>query len=249
MHILNGETCSPISYADFASFVTHKEFTTENLLFVIWFRSYRERYESFDEDIRNGVPVPSTRLGDRYTPFAYLDKTADEGAGEPIDSSGSSEAVSTRPNPETKLEHGQPAVTPRHAFNPCEWTVDGRGCNCGDPNHHRSEDVAKKPTWLSFRGEKSFAAMPKSIIQHTSLYPTRPPLGTVPIELANQPLRDEARRAFATFLRKGGSRELGVSDELREFARVCLLRSTAPEVVSVQVMVIEFHRGAKLPSS
>jgi hypothetical protein len=45
-------------------------------------------------------------------------------------------------------------------------------------------------------------------------------------------MREEAERAFATFLRKSGSRELGISDELRKFSGLCLQRSTAPEVVS-----------------
>ncbi|WVO20136.1 uncharacterized protein IAS62_001427 [Cryptococcus decagattii] len=44
-----------------------------------------------------------------------------------------------------------------------------------------------------------------------------------------QPLRDQAQRAFATFLKKGGSKELSISDELREYVRTCLEASTAPE--------------------
>jgi len=50
-HILNEETCPPISFSDFAAFVAHQEFTTENLLFVIWYRSYRERYEQMSAEI------------------------------------------------------------------------------------------------------------------------------------------------------------------------------------------------------
>lgn len=65
-------------------------------------------------------------------------------------------------------------------------------------------------------------------------HPTRPPIGTTFDKPEDQPMREEAVRAFATFLRKGGSRELGISDELREFAKTCLKRSTAPEVVSAQ---------------
>ena len=247
-HIINGETCSPISYADFASFVTHKEFTTENLLFVIWFRSYRERYNCFDQGIRNGVPVPSTRLGDRYAPFAYLNRPADVGAGEPVESTGGSDVLATPPDRNTEQKHGGPSTIPRNDFNRCEWAVDGRECNCGDPNHHRSEDVVKKTGWFNYRGKGSIVAKAEPTVQHTSSRPMRPPAGTVPTELADQPLRDEARRAFATFLRKGGSRELGVSDELREFAKACLRRSTAPEIVSVQFFAMKFRsHAAKLP--
>jgi hypothetical protein len=45
-------------------------------------------------------------------------------------------------------------------------------------------------------------------------------------------MRDEALRAFSTFLRKGGSRELGISDELRIYTKTCLRRSSAPDCVS-----------------
>jgi hypothetical protein len=45
-------------------------------------------------------------------------------------------------------------------------------------------------------------------------------------------MRLEAARAFATFLRKGGSRELGIADDLREECALALEGSSAPEVVS-----------------
>jgi hypothetical protein len=138
VNILNNETCSPISYKDFSTFVTEKEHSTENLLFVIWYRSYEARWKQLSQDVRDRIPVPSTRLGDRYAPFG------------------------------------------------------GRGGQVG----------AKE-------GEKS-----------TSL-----PIG-------EHPMREEAARAFSTFLRSGGSRALGVSDDLRQFARTCLARSSAPECVS-----------------
>ena len=71
-HNLSGETCPPVSFPDLAGFVAIREFTTENLLFVIWFLSYRTRYEALDSATRNTVPIPSTRLGDRYNLFEHL---------------------------------------------------------------------------------------------------------------------------------------------------------------------------------
>jgi hypothetical protein len=138
VNILNNETCSPISFKDFSTFISEKEHSTENLLFVIWYRSYDARWKALSQDVKDGIPVPSTRLGDRYAPF-------------------------------------------------------GRG---------------------SASGEKEGAGSSTSL-----------PIG-------EQPMREEAARAFSTFLRSGGSRALGVSDDLRQFARTCLARSCAPECVS-----------------
>jgi hypothetical protein len=136
--ILNNETCSPISFKDFTRFIEGKEHTAENLLFAIWYRSYAARWRDLQEDVKKRVPIPSTRLGDRYDPF-------------------------TR----------------------------GRGSDVG------------------------------TNIDEASMLP-----------IGEQPMREEAARAFATFLRSGGSRALGVSDDLRQFARTCLAKSSAPECVS-----------------
>jgi len=136
--ILNNETCSPISFRDFRRFITEKEHTAENLLFTIWYRSYAARWRDLDEGTKRRVPLPSTRLGDRYDPF-------------------------TR----------------------------GRGSDIG------------------------------TNMDEGSMMP-----------IGEQPMREEAARAFSTFLRSGGSRALGVSDDLRQFARTCLAKSSAPECVS-----------------
>jgi hypothetical protein len=55
--------------------------------------------------------------------------------------------------------------------------------------------------------------------------------GVTMLPIGEQPMREEAARAFSTFLRSGGSRALGVSDDLRQFARTCLAKSSAPECV------------------
>lgn len=130
VNILNSETCPPISFKNFTTFITEKEHTTENLLFVIWYKSYEVRWRALDQVARDKVPVPSTRLGDRYDPFRLM-----------------------------------------------------------APDHEVQE-------------------------------------------VGDQPMREEAVRAFATFLKQDGSRALGVSDELRRFARTSLTRSSAPECVS-----------------
>lgn len=71
-NILNAETCPPISFKDFTTFITEKEHTTENLLFVIWYKSYEVRWQALDQVARDKIPIPSTRLGDRYDPFRLI---------------------------------------------------------------------------------------------------------------------------------------------------------------------------------
>lgn len=217
--ILNGETCPPISFGDFASFVGNKEFSTENLLFVVWFGSYRERYEQMSAEVKAAVPIPSTRLGDRYSPFAYLDKAAQSDVG-----TGPASNLAVPSSTPRRI----PSPTPSHDFKRCGWTEEGKDCSCGDPKHPHSKGM-KRSSRLNPRGKQPAA---KPILHHTSLHPPLPPAGTAFMEAAEQPMRDEARSAFATFLKEGGSRELGISDDLRQFTRLCLQRSTAPEVVS-----------------
>lgn len=134
-NILNGETCSPISFKDFTTFVTEKELTSENLLFVIWYKSYEARWNALGQAEKEGIPIPSTSLGDRYDPFKH--------------------------------------------------------------------------------------AVPSLAV---------PPTGSG-VSANAQAMREEASRAYATFLSPQGSRALGVSDELRMFAQKTLARSTAPQCV------------------
>ena len=42
--ILSGDTCEPISLADFELYLQYKEHSVENLRFVIWYQSYRRRF-------------------------------------------------------------------------------------------------------------------------------------------------------------------------------------------------------------
>ncbi|ORY27449.1 hypothetical protein BCR39DRAFT_445113, partial [Naematelia encephala] len=227
-HILNGETCPPIAFPDFAAFVTHKEFTTENLLFVIWFRSYKARFDELQDGIKASVPVPSTKLGDRHAPFGYLDKAIAQGhAG---GSTGSIPKFEGPPQHLLEQRRGS-AVASAHEFKPCSWTSEGKPGACENPSHNHSP--SSRATRFSFRTkQQNREPLPqlRPILHHGSLHPPLPPLGTQLLESQDQPMRDEAQRAFATFLRKGGSREVGISDDLREFARITLARSTSPEV-------------------
>ncbi|EIW66607.1 hypothetical protein M231_01473 [Tremella mesenterica] len=226
-HILNGETCPPISFSDFAAFVSHKEYSSENLLFVIWFRSYRSRWDSLPLSERESTPIPNTKMGDRHQPFVHIDKALAEGN---VMSASSSSNLSSQPDSPGKgssspdNHHATHSSPNEETFRPCQWAQEGT-CRCDDSTHlHLKKGLfgrTKKP-------EKPDSVKP--IFVHTPHHIKVPPTGTVLREPRNQPMREEAQRAFATFLRPGGSRELGIADELRLFAQECLTRSTAPEV-------------------
>ncbi|KAK8861497.1 hypothetical protein IAR55_002318 [Kwoniella newhampshirensis] len=239
-HILNGETCPPISFPEFAAFVANRDFTTENLLFVVWFRNYRVRFDALKAEIKAQIPVPSTRLGDRYNPFGYLDealaKIKDGNEVEEQEAEGTFAGPFRRSSVAAWLSDSEPVGT-THRFRPCRGLDGPCGCgghtNLGHQHHDRSRlKLFSRSSSSRIKTCSTDSASPSSVrpIIRPSLYPPLPPPGTEIIAPALQPMREEAQRAFATFLRKGGSRELGISDELREFAKVGLVRSTAPEI-------------------
>ena len=200
-------------------------------MFIIWFRSYRARYEALSDSVKLGIPIPSTKLGDRYYPFKHVDEAmsnrvhVDEEVvdseriraerGEvvfdiPFSSPGKKEISPKKPSP--KKEPKRVKVPAQHDFKKCEWCQEhDKSCQC---EKHRPGPRVSEP--ILNRG--SSAAM-------------LPPFGVEFTDPSEQAMRQEAERAFSTFLRKGGSRELGVSDDLRQFTKTCLKRSTAPEVV------------------
>ncbi|WRT65573.1 uncharacterized protein IL334_002518 [Kwoniella shivajii] len=233
-NILNGETCPPISFIDFASFVANKEFTTENLLFILWFRSYRERFDKLEQKVKETIPIPSTRLGDRYDPYGYIDR--------PMPQHDPSE-----PEQDTPVVFSEPFRSRDGGSKPCFCHTENinhktcrqfSSCHCAETKVVTARRASRllsithsligsrRPSTISHPNESNALTS----ILHQATHPPLPPPGTVLAEPAQQPMRDEAHRGFATFLRKGGSKELGISDELREYTRVCLARSTAPEV-------------------
>lgn len=192
--ILSGRTCPPISFNDYMLFVTNYEFTTENLLFVVWFQSYEQRWNELEPTVRDRVPVPSMRMKDRHDPFGHLAKGV-----------GAKDAVG-------RIVGGAESAS-----------------MVASSSKATSTSIAPSERYLLQRGPTE----PDIARQHqqaTLLASPNPEIS--PLPQAEQPMRDEALRAFATFLGKGGSRELGISDDMREFAKVCLARSSAPDCVS-----------------
>ncbi|WWD16592.1 hypothetical protein CI109_101020 [Kwoniella shandongensis] len=227
-HILDGETCPPISFPDLAAFVTNRDFTSENLLFVVWFRNYRARHDALKPEIKARIPIPSTRLGDRYDPFGYLDRgLANQKNGivvEEVEEGNFQGPFRKSSVVDWKQANEQAASTNR-----------SKPCGCGSHSLCGSAGRNRPRLFPSLSRTSTKVSGPGSCNPHTirptlqpSMYPPLPPPGTEFLPPTSQPMREEAQRAFATFLRKGGSRELGISDELREFARTGLKRSTAP---------------------
>lgn len=58
--VLSGETCEPISLADFESYLMHKEHSVENLRFIVWYQSYRRRFFALPASRQKLSPGPNT---------------------------------------------------------------------------------------------------------------------------------------------------------------------------------------------
>lgn len=220
-HILNGETCPPVSFADFATFLTNKDYTSENLVFVLWYRDYKSKWKLLDKAVRIRVPVPSTSLGHRYDPFGYLRHG-------PV-------ALSTGAD-EREEEVSRNRLASANAYSMDATAASDRNDSSAKPlKSYFSRVSSNLPR---SRLEASSLAACSSPLTPVSSYLTHPlhslfsSDGTTFLSVDEQPLRDQAQRAFATFLKKGGSKELSISDELREYVRTCLEASTAPESVS-----------------
>ncbi|WVW80010.1 hypothetical protein I302_101983 [Kwoniella bestiolae CBS 10118] len=237
-NILNGETCPPISFIDFATFIANKEFTTENLLFILWYRSYKARFDKLESKEKESIPIPSTRLGDRFDPYGYLDR--------PVDEPNSNSKPKTE-DQETPVVFSEPFRSRSASSSNKQVQIAGAQHNCPHspatcfcienraPTCRRTSRLLSITHSLLGSRRPSSASHPHEVntlrpILHQKPYPPLPPAGTVFAEPPQQPMREEAQRAFATFLRKGGSRELSISDELREYTKLCLAKSTAPEV-------------------
>jgi len=104
-------------------------------------------------------------------------------------------ADQSRPQQKTSFAQRQ------HGIKPCDWTIDGKACSCGNANHHHPT-VVKRPSRFSLRSKEPAVPEPKPILQHSSLHPTLPPAGTVFIDPSQQPMREEVQRAFAPFSRR-----------------------------------------------
>ncbi|WVO13250.1 hypothetical protein L204_100863 [Cryptococcus depauperatus] len=216
-HILNGDTCSPISFTDFADFVTHKDHSSENILFVLWFRDYKENWSLLEQDIRRGVPIPSTSLQDRHEPFAYLDAEYE---------------ISTCQSKQRSEGLANPVIVRAHRTR---LVIDGNENDSFDTKEtekgrQRSSKLLSVLSNVSTRTSSTLEVVVTTPTTSCTLtYPPLPPPGTTFLPPEEQPMRKNAYRGFETFLQKGGCRELSISDDLREFVELSLAKSTAPE--------------------
>ncbi len=282
---------SSTSFSDFEAFLTHKEFSTENLLFIVWFRSYTERFFALSEEEKSKVaPAPNAK------PFSHSIANDHQ---KPANGTVNLEDVAG------------PKITKQRQFRVCEWTQEGGAvCHCDShcahrrcaarPNHscsasqpstsgvqfqprvHVPDEVVSSPSMVlnsvTPDGRIEFepnllapAASPSidnghffdlvapglnNLVRRSSIAlifgstpdpihpPPRPRLSphkpceqlsyTTLVEPRLQPMREEAQRAFATFLRKGGSRELNVNEDVRDACARALGSGTHPQLVSLK---------------
>jgi hypothetical protein len=118
------------SFSDFEDFLSQKEFTTENLLFIVCFSSYAERFFALSEEERACVVPPSTKLVDRSNPFGYF--IAHDGQD--------------RADGNVNLEEIIPKISNQRHFKVCEWTQEGGNiCLCGNPLHEAGHYPLETP--------------------------------------------------------------------------------------------------------
>ena len=238
-------------FREFQQFVTHKEFTTENLLFTIWFRSYRRRFSELEESERLKVDAPSDRLGDTLSPFGYLNKSAG-GRRKTLlalvrGDSGTSSSMGSG------LGHGgeggsteqreRSGSIPLRSMLKRVGSIAGKGgegrvgpspmphvLTTGSASTTFSPPTS--PRLFGGQGLPRYAPSPPPPT-HLALSVGVPSSAYLPtIDPRDQPMRKEAQRAFDTFLRPGSARELNVTDEMRTRCRIALESSTHPDVVS-----------------
>ncbi|TYJ59217.1 hypothetical protein B9479_000206 [Cryptococcus floricola] len=216
-HILSGDTCPPISFADFAAFVINKDFSTESLLFVLWLQDYQNRWERLKDEQKVCVPLPSLSLAHRAHPFDYLASRA--------------EPASAAKEGRAHLEDAGRRPPAGHCARSIVSTVESHEGN--DSINLCEPASSSKLSAMLPRFARRSSLQPTSP-PHTQVsespHPVLPPAGTVFLPFEEQALFLHAQRGFETFLKKGAPHELFVSDELREFAKACLQHSTAPDL-------------------
>lgn len=57
----------PCSFKDLELFLSHKEYSSENLQFIVWLRSYQRRFLALPEHVRRRAPRPLAK-NDRWNP-------------------------------------------------------------------------------------------------------------------------------------------------------------------------------------
>lgn len=169
---------------------------------MIWYRSYLRRFEQLAETERNKVDIPSNKLEDGSSPFAHLQKGRKTWA-ERVRQQSIARLGGVEPD-NRRSSSSIPLIS--------IFTRNGSGHTTLSPLQGASPEQ-----------REHLALPPTSTLSSAYLPEVRP---------ADQPMRQEAERAFETFLKQGAEKELNVTEEMRRRCRIALEGSTHPEVVS-----------------
>jgi hypothetical protein len=169
------------------------------------------------------VDVPSGKLGEAGGPFGHLRRNMGMGGRRKTLTSTLGGRRSSRGKGEGDDEEQRER---RSSSIPLQSIFRRTGSSS---TQTQIADMQTSPT-------SSQSALPATLTISSTINtdPNSPSSTYLPqIHPADQPMRQEAERAFRTFLVPGAERELNVTDEMRTRCRVALEGSTHPEVVSL----------------
>lgn len=70
--IVSGTRCSPLTLKEFEGFLLHEEHSVENLQFIVWYRSYCERFNALAPEYKALSSPPTERFTSFYTPAGSI---------------------------------------------------------------------------------------------------------------------------------------------------------------------------------
>ncbi|KZT36672.1 hypothetical protein SISSUDRAFT_1049503 [Sistotremastrum suecicum HHB10207 ss-3] len=228
-HILSGDTCEPLSLAEFEAYLSFREHSLENLQFLVWYQSYRSRFFELPQEQQALSPgpkayefkmgAPSRAALDRKAFPQYTPANADNTPLTPplnAYTSASTNKTAEGDDPQYLIVPDTP-ITPHADLSPPDPLLQ--------PNVANYTRNAPPPLMTMFGSRTT---------DSTNMNPFSPPFppspAATPLTPGIQPFRDEALRIVATFLRPGAVKELALDEIVREAVLKNLVWNTHPDV-------------------
>ena len=188
------------------------------------------------------MDVPSNKLGDGSSPFAYLKERrrtlvqrvrSESVFGIGIGRTGSGETFTGTRGTENNINLNNEGER-RSSSIPLKSIFKRAGSSHTQTHTGMHEHESARPQGTESERDPASPTPSRNLTLPPTLSISVPSSAYLPeVRPADQPMREEAERAFETFLKQGAERELNVTEEMRTRCRVALEGSTHPEVVSI----------------
>ncbi|KAI0080786.1 hypothetical protein K474DRAFT_1657268 [Panus rudis PR-1116 ss-1] len=203
-HVLTGETCEPISLSDFETYLEYKEYSIENLHFLVWYQDYRQRFSQLPRELQELSPSPSSSLDNNLQSASQV----------PLPSIGKTERrlTASKVNYENYVLNQKPSLATLvgESQGPCSPVSPTFSTSGYSSASYHGQSQPNSPLLRATSGSGTFAS--------SHLDPDR------------QPFRQECLCVLKTFLRDGSSRELSLDGRVREMIVRDLTWTTHPDV-------------------